>query len=229
MKLCRYRTLRGKIVVKTGLRIGGSAESVEIGGMDNPIIRDPVTEYPYIPGSSIKGKMRSLLELKYDKLNNGGNPHKWCNDTSCFVCRVFGTSAGEEAKIGQGRLIVRDAHLSEESKKRLDALRDRSGLLYAEVKSENTIDRITARANPRTMERVPPGVCFEFELVYRVFDTGDDGKTDEENFKYVLEGLRLIELDALGGSGSRGYGKVEFVELKDEQGNDVTLPDIAAT
>lgn len=224
MKLLRYKTLTGAIKVLTGLRIGGGTERIEIGGVDNPIIREPVKDFPYIPGSSIKGKMRSLLELKHGKVEPGGEHHKWCGDLKCFVCRGFGTGAGEKAKLGPGRLVVRDCKVTDGSEKALKRLKEEKGLNYAELKQENVINRVTVVAVPRIMERVPAGIEFDFSLSYRVFDDGDDGTTDEENFKYVLEGLGLIEQDALGSCGSRGYGKVEFVCLKDENGNTVTLP-----
>ena len=50
------------ILVETGLHIGGGGENLNIGGLDKPIIRDPLTQYPYLPGTSIKGKLRSILE-----------------------------------------------------------------------------------------------------------------------------------------------------------------------
>lgn len=217
-KLLKHFKIKGTIECVTGLRIGGIGGVIEIGGIDNPIIRDTFSELPYIPGSSLKGKMRSLLELKYGKIAPDGEPHKYDNSCGkdCFVCRIFGTSAGYETSedIGPTRLIVRDAYPTEKSKEELERIRRELGLFYSEIKSENVINRITARANPRQMERVPAGTEFEIELVYRIFDTSDDGKTDEDNLKYVKEGIKLIEEDALGGSGSRGYGKVIFKDLK---------------
>lgn len=208
--------IKGIINCKTGLRIGGTGGIIQIGGIDNPIIRDPLTDYPYIPGSSLKGKMRSLLELKHGKIESNGEVHKYCGDPECFICRIFGTSAGDQTEIplGPSRLIVRDSFLTEESKEKLDRYRLEKGLLYAEIKFENTIKRVTAEATPRQMERVPAGTNFELELVYRIFDTNDGGKTDEDNIDLIKEGLKLVQEDALGSSGSRGYGKVEFVGLK---------------
>ena len=93
-----------------------------------------------------------------------------------------------------------------------------------EEKSENSLDRITADSNPRPIERVVPGVSFDFEIVYRVFDMNDAGKTDKENFeKIVLRGLKLLENDYLGGGGSRGNGQIRFEDLKDEDGKDLVL------
>lgn len=240
LKLMYYKVVTGIIRCETGLHIGGSAETIEIGGMDNPIIKDPITKLPYIPGSSIKGKMRSLLEWELGNFEKDGEVHKWCGDLDCPICRIFGTTA-DEAKIGPSRLVVRDAlvegsvhcpigekcpykrerepyrlceSVPECSYGKLERLRQKTGLMYAEEKWENTINRLTARANPRQMERVPSGICFEFELVYRVFDFKDGKVTDEKLFEYVTKGMKLLEKDAVGGSGSRGYGKIRFENLK---------------
>lgn len=217
LRLKGYKVIKGTITCETGLHIGGTAETIEIGGMDNPIIRHPITQLPYIPGSSIKGKMRSLLEWKLDNFEFNGEVHQYkgrnCKEKECPICRIFGTSS-DKAQIGPGRLIVRDAFLTENSKK---VLKEKKGLMYAEEKTENTINRLTARANPRTQERVPADIVFEFEMIYRVFDfENDKGKVDEKLFEYVEEGIKLIEKDALGGSGSRGYGKVKFDYPKPE-------------
>ncbi|MDZ7260520.1 MAG: type III-A CRISPR-associated RAMP protein Csm3 [candidate division KSB1 bacterium] len=218
-----YKKIEGIIEVKTGLHIGGSAETIEIGGNDNPIIKHPLTREPYIPGSSLKGKMRSLLEWKLGKIDPKGDPHAWCGDKTCPICRIFGTSS-DAAELGPTRLIIRDAEL--DPAYREQEMKEKNITIFdiIEDKYENAINRITARANPRPIERVVSGVKFKLEMCYRVFDfDGDGGKTDEELFQYVLEGLRLIQKDALGGYGSRGCGKVEFIGLKDEQGNSITL------
>jgi len=202
--------LKGKLECITGLHIGGSKEKFEIGGVDSPVIRDPNTLYPYIPGSSLKGKMRSLLEFALNKVQpdkNGEYPYCRCQQPAdCQVCRVFG-SAAETRNIGPTRLIVRDAHPDEETKKMWEELD--SELLYTEVKSENGIDRLTSAANPRFVERVVKGSKFDVEFVYGIFDVGD-GDKDLEFFKYVIEALALVEHSALGNSGSRGYGQVAF-------------------
>jgi CRISPR-associated protein Csm3 len=59
--------LTSNLVVKTGLHIGGGSMSLDIGGIDKAVVRDPLTKHPYLPGSSIKGKMRSILERFLDK------------------------------------------------------------------------------------------------------------------------------------------------------------------
>ena len=211
IQLANYWTLRGTLRCVTGLRIGGAAETIEIGGLDNPVIKHPLTKLPYVPGSSLKGKMRSLLEFRHGKIDATGAVHA-CQDPGCLICRIFGTSAGE-SKVGPSRLIVRDAYLTGEWAARIDKLLQ-DGEPITEIKHENTINRITSMANPRTMERVPADVEFAFEVGYRLFDTGDGGATDRKLFKHVVEGLQLLQADTLGGSGSRGYGKVVLVNLE---------------
>lgn len=216
MKLKGYLKMEGIIEVVTGLHIGGSTGTIEIGGKDNPVIKHPITKEPYIPGSSLKGKMRALLEWKLGKINTDpnnrekfGEVHK-CNDPKCPICRLFGTSA-EEGTIGPTRLIFRDAVLSSEYKDKMrEKMETWSPADISEEKYENYINRITARANPRNFERVPSETEFTFEINYRVFEDGDNGTTDEGLFEYVIEGLKLVEKDALGGAGSRGCGQVRF-------------------
>jgi CRISPR-associated protein Csm3 len=193
MQLMDYLTLRGTLRCVTGLRIGGSVGMIEIGGLDNPIIKHPLTGLPYVPGSSLKGKMRALLELRLDKIDprpevdgrrnrDYGEVHRpggWnCEGETCPICRIFGSNAGE-GKVGPARLIVRDAYLTGEWEEKIER-RLLEGDSVTEIKYENTINRITAMANPRQMERVPAGVAFAFEIGYRVFDTGDDGSIDRE-------------------------------------------------
>jgi CRISPR-associated protein Csm3 len=221
MRLIKYKKITGKILVKTGLHIGGSVDVIEIQGVDNPIIKNPITNEPYIPGSSLKGKMRSLLEWKLGKIDRDGEPHKWCGNIKCPICRIFGTSS-DDANLGPTRVLVRDAELTSEYKDEIH----KEGKTLTEVKYENSINRISAKANPRPLERVSAGVEFDFEILYRVFDMGDKGKTDEDMFKHVVDGLRYLQQDALGGSGSRGSGKIAFKELKDEGGEDINLFDL---
>ena len=222
MKQIALKKINGKIVVKTGLHIGAGNDKVEIGGMDNPVIRNPLTREPYIPGSSLKGKMRSLLEWKLGKvLDSGGKPCS-CGRADCKICRVFGSANNPknvDKEKGPTRIIVRDAVLTEAW-----AGKFRAGDPLVEEKSENSLNRITAEANPRPIERVVPGVEFDFEIAYRVIDTGDNGSLDEKYFKeVVLEGLKLLQDDYLGGGGTRGNGQIAFVDLKDESGAAITL------
>lgn len=205
--------LTGIIEVVNGLHIGGGKDRIEIGGLDNEVIKDPYTKLPYIPGSSLKGKMRFLMEWKLNKVK-GSEPHgSRCLDSECEICRIFGTLKKVEEKDnnvrGITRLIVRDALLLEPDKF------DPQTML--EIKWQTAIDRTTGTALGkflRNIERVVPGVRFSMEMAYRVFDIdNDNGESDYDNFKFVIEALSLIENDTLGGSGSRGCGKVKFSTL----------------
>lgn len=220
MRFIQYKTISGIIQCVSGLRIGGSKDTIEIGGMDNPIIRNPLDKFPYIPGSSLKGKMRSLLEWEIDgKLGRDGNVHQFkdCNDNNCPICRIFGVT-DDEAKFGPGRAIFRDGWVTEESKGKLKELQLKKGLLYVEEKAETAIDRLKGKAKDHSLrhyERVPAGTEFSFSIDYRVFDINDEGRTDIDNFQWLLHGLWLLQQDALGSSGSRGYGQIQFGISKD--------------
>lgn len=226
MKQIKLKIISGNIEVKTGLHIGAGNDKIEIGGMDNPVIKNPFTREPYIPGSSIKGKIRALLEWKLNKVQpSDGAPCK-CGKPECEVCRIFGCGNSgsndgiEKArKRGPTRLIIRDAELTAEYKKKF-----KEGKAILEDKIENGLNRITAEANPRHLERVVPGVQFSFELVFRVIDMDDGGTQDEKLFNdVVLDGLRLLQNDYLGGGGTRGNGRIAFIDLKDEIGKQIEL------
>ena len=200
-KLLANVIIKGKIRVLTGLHIGGSKEKLEIGGVDSPVIKDPQTNYPYIPGSSLKGKMRMLLEFALGKVTDG-NPSK---DEE--IARIFGIDA-KEAKFGPTRLVVRDAYPDEGTIDMWENLD--SELQYTEYKPENSIDRITSEANPRFLERVVADSKFDFQFIYSIYAWDDNGKTDIENLGRVFEAMKLLEHSGLGGSVSRGYGRIKF-------------------
>ncbi|MFW0861812.1 MAG: type III-A CRISPR-associated RAMP protein Csm3 [Dethiobacter sp.] len=202
--------LTGALVCRTGLRIGGSKEDIEIGGIDNPILRDPLSRLPYIPGSSLKGKLRSSLEYKEGKVGAEGNPCG-CAEPDCMVCTIFGPHLRPTHGLGPTRIIVRDALLTADSKTRLEGMLE-EGLQYAEVKTENIIDRRTGvarRGGLRQMERVPTGTKFDINISLRIFEGDDEGRI----LNFVKEGLRLMQEDYLGGSGTRGYGWVKIEDF----------------
>jgi CRISPR-associated protein Csm3 len=227
-RLKEIKKISGIIRVETGLHIGAGNDKVEIGGMDNPIIRDPRTQEPYIPGSSLKGKMRSLIEWQLNKvMQNQGDP---CKCGECDVCRVFGTAAADKKteskekalKRGPTRIIVRDAFLSEKYRQEF-----RSGGVLVEEKSENSLNRITAFATPRPIERVVPGTEFTFTIMYKILDADDDGEQDYKNYHdIVLTSLALLQHDYLGGGGSRGNGRISFHNLQDENEKSIELPKV---
>jgi len=209
------------VIAKTGLHIGGSPGVLSIGNVDNPVIRDPLTRQPYIPGSSLRGKMRSQMEKQYGRPQNNsiGNQVKihTCKDAdayaTCNVCKTFGIP-GEHTHSETSRLIVRDAFLTSESVEVLD--KARTDLPYTEVKWEAAIDRVTSAATPRQQERVPAGAVFEGALVFSLYSRGSraDDLSELVLFSNVIEGLELVEQDYLGGQGARGSGQVEFSDLK---------------
>jgi len=280
--------LTSTLLVETGLHIGGGGENLDIGGLDKPVIRDPLTRQPYLPGSSIKGKLRSILERLLNKPVNrpgGSGTYRYESDDleegfteikqgqgqpailifydgarTCNLCRAFGStgvdcwvrtdvveqekletlagiqprrivkSGNGETRLGRfvenregetgdyytkvkgrnapARLIVRDCHLLPDSAKKLKEID--TGLFMTEWKFENGMDRITAAANPRQLERVPAGSEFNFELVYTV----EDASQAVEDLKNIAIAIAILEDDALGGHGSRGYGKVRFQNFK---------------
>lgn len=214
MKLLGIKEVKCRIKLLTGMRVGGNNDIIEIGGNDSPIIRNPLTKEPYIPGSSIKGKMRMFMEWIEGKINEKGDVHS-CQEEKCPICRTFGRGAkdSEKAKSGPTRISIKDAYLTEESKIKLDKLRDRTGR-DSEWKYENVINRLSSAATPRNSERVPAGTEFEFSISYKILDLDDNGKTDENYFEeVVLKGLKAILLEGIGGGVSRGNGQFEFVEL----------------
>lgn len=201
MKLIETIIIKGIINLETGLHIGGSKSSLDIGGLDSPVIKTP-QGVPYIPGSSLKGKIRSLLGIKEGSVDVK-------NDSQLLV-KMFGTS--EKGKETISRLIFRDAILDEvdfdETFTSKNAVLDTK---FTEAKYENTIDRksgTTKRGGLRQIERVPAGAKFNFEVVVNRYE--DNGKEDEDLVAKLKEGFKLLEENYLGGSGSRGYGKVKI-------------------
>lgn len=214
MKLLKTVKYVGEMELLSGLAIKGSNNDLNIGGADSEVIKNPITKLPYIPGSSLKGKMRSLLELKYGKTGDerrkgqiiqGNTPCK-CGHRDCFVCVIFGAHMNPGASSAPTRIIVRDCNLTDESMTMIRNLPLDSGD-FLEMKSENIINRNDGTAgSPRVIERVPAGLKFTVNIVLQIFD-GDD---EEDMKSKVNEGLRLLEESYLGGSGSRGYGHVKF-------------------
>lgn len=206
--------IKGNIHAITGLRIGGSSNNFSIGGNDNPVIRDALTQQPYIPGSSLRGKMRSLTEKHFGlPLVALGRIRLHLVKTAAEyeaspVANIYGISANDSFGLPT-RLLVRDVFLTQESVKQLETAR--TDAPFTEIKSEVSIDRITSQANPRTMERVPAGAVFgPMELVFSVYQ-----RRDVSDFLPVLfKGMELLEEDYLGGGGSRGNGKVQFRDLR---------------
>ena len=203
-QLLKKIKINTSITLVTGLHIGGNSENVEIGGIDLPVIKLASRDNePYIPGSSIKGKMRCLLEQVNGAPEVGLNPK---------VNNLFGIikEKNPDKKNQPSKIIVRDTILDEKSKKMLLNC-DSLDLPYTESKWENTIKRIEGTAeHPRQIERVPAGAVFNAEFIINVWDDDDE----QELIALFEKGIRLLENDYLGGSGSRGYGQIKFGEMK---------------
>ena len=211
IKLLKKVRYTGVIELLTGMHIGGTNSALNIGGPDKFVVRNPINNIPYIPGSSLKGKMRSLVELANGECQNG----KPSNNPNSRAGSLFGV-AGDSDESHPSRLIVRDAplDLSTEEERNKYHNTDRP---YTESKTEVSIDRITAKANPRTFERVPAGAKFKFEMILNVFE----GENESQLRATLRQAIALLEDDYLGGQGSRGYGQVKVV-LDKEEGEDIT-------
>lgn len=197
-------TIIDKIVITaelkllTGMHIGKSNDFAPIGAVDSIVVTDPLTKEPIIPGSTLKGKLRTMLA----KLETDVKRHNEDNDS---IKRLFGAT---EPEIIEARLQFYDIFLSN-----ADELKNKeTDLLYTEIKFENTINRTTAVATPRQLERVPAGAKFNFKLVYNC-ENVDDCK---EDFEDLAKAIKMIQLDYIGGSGTRGYGKVAFSKFNVE-------------
>jgi CRISPR-associated protein Csm3 len=227
LKLIGKLILEGEMHCETGLHIGAGKGSLEIGGADNPVVKDSHGR-PYVPGSTLRGRVRSLLEqstgmavpseLVYISKRKGQEVRIHQSDRpDDEICILFGRSPGRMDKVGGGevesnhatpaRLSVFDAPLIAESI--TPQMRETLDDELTEVKSENAIDRITSQANPRTLERVPAGARFRIRMVLDVLCAEDAVLPG-----MLVQGLRLLEDDALGGGGSRGSGRVRFADLK---------------
>lgn len=218
-KLVSKLIIKTQVKVITGIHIGDSSDSIEIGGVDNPIVRRTIDNIPYIPGSSIKGKMRSLLEQIAGATEVGGGMKKELDNGKKIdykfdekpkeireIINLFGYANDNKPS----KIIVRDAKMSDITIESLSN-NENMDMPYSEIKYENSINRIKGTAeSPRQMERVPADSVFDVEFIINVWD---DDKGGEELFNLLKKGIKALELDYLGGSGTRGYGQVEFINF----------------
>lgn len=201
-RLIKKIKFTAEIELLSGLHIGATNTAMGIGGLDSYVVRNPIDNQPYIPGSSLKGKMRSLLELSLGECDATGNP----STTPQSRCgHLFGTAAKGDNDTQPSRIIVRDALMLTPPEELTD-----TDLYLSESKTEVAINRINGSTTLRTIERVPKGVRFGFEAILNIF--ADD---DEQELETLLhQAIRLLQDDYLGGSGSRGYGHIRFNNLQ---------------
>lgn len=213
--------ITGKILLESGLHIGGNKDTMQIGGIDSPVIKNPLTNMPYIPGSSLKGKMRFLLEHYYNLVRGDGNiPGLTVDDKKNIIAIIFGhlehTEDSSDTK--PTRIIFSDCNIIGAKDENgifiddLEFLKEKMLSIFVEAKTEVTINRITGTAKKGGLghlERVPAGVVFDLHIVLKNYEKGD-----EDNLEIIKQGLKLLENDTLGGSGSRGSGRIEFFDLK---------------
>jgi CRISPR-associated protein Csm3 len=225
IRLRGHITIAGEIEAMTGLHIGGTADAIDKGGIDSPVIKNPVTNEPYIPGSSLRGRMRSLLEKRNGKMLFPMTTEIWMEmydkgkeveARASEVCRLFGNSRTGLPSV----LLVRDALFTSGTRdgctrngKFMGKYMD-NDLPVTEAKMEIAVDRITAHAVPRTIERIPSGARFGFSIVYRVqemLDWPDAVNNISDDLKNILWALEEIQNhDGLGGNTARGHGVVLF-------------------
>ena len=207
----KFHTIKDKIIITadmtliTGMHIGASNDFSPIGAVDSVVVKDSLTGMPIVPGSSVKGKLRTIIAKLKSESYFIPSHERDVNE----VKELFGSSADNDIK--EARLQFYDLFLKngeELEKKNLD-------LGYTEIKFENRIDRATAVANPRQLERVPAGAIFEFKLIYNAIN--DEKEYIIEDFTLISSGLKALQLDYIGGSGTRGYGKVSFSNFKVER------------
>jgi CRISPR-associated protein Csm3 len=208
IKLIKKIIYTGTITLKTGLHIGGTNAALNIGGPDKFVVRNPINNIPYIPGSSLKGKMRALIELCHKSVDieekNGKVEVKASSDPNSVSGYLFGVSAdskNKDSKRYASRLIDRDQELDVN-----ETDFSNTDLPFTESKTEVAIDRVTAKANPRTFERVPAGARFKLNMVLNVFENDDEKRLKET----LMQAIQLLHDDYLGGHGSRGYGQVQI-------------------
>lgn len=193
--------ITGKLKLVTGMHIGASSDFAPIGAVDSPFIRDTLTKQPIIPGSSLKGKLRTLLARSY----TDSYILQKIEDDPDIIKRLFGSAGKKTAQ--PARLQFFDIKMNADSANELEQLS--TDTYMGEIKWENAIDRLTASANPRQIERVPAGAVFDFQLIYNI-EKPDDVEMD---MALLADGFRLLQMDYLGGHGSRGYGRVQLSDF----------------
>jgi len=210
----KMKTLLDKLMITadltliTGMHIGASNEFAPIGAVDSVVVRDPLTRRPIIPGSSLKGKMRTLLA----RTETESSVMKEVKKDSLEICRLFGISEHEKYGTIPARLQFYDLFIKENNISKFD---EKTDLYLTEIKFENTINRLDAVANPRQIERVPAGMEFELKIIYNLENLNDRLETEVvEDFRNITRSFKLLQLDYIGGNGTRGYGRLRLSNFK---------------
>lgn len=210
MSIKKFMIFNGTMEAISGIHVGGNSEGTKVGGCDNPVIKNPLTNEPYIPGSSIKGALRSALEStdEYKLKIIGGAPCR-CGRKDCMVCKLFGAHMNTKAECGEPRLIVRDMNIDPDFKKQLIE----SGISLSdiiEIKTSNMKNRETGTANGdralRSIERVAAGVKFKCQFVLKIHD----GDSEKAMYDALIKAIKLVELNGVGGKVTAGCGHVKF-------------------
>ncbi len=193
--------ITGKIELLTGMHIGASDSFAAIGAIDTPVIKDPISGLPIIPGSSLKGKMRTLLAKAYNE-----TPFVQWEEDDEKIIRVFGASKSVKSDHPvNSRLLFSDVIMEN-----IEEIKSRGVESPTEAKEENAISRVTGIANPRVIERVIKGATFPLSIIYNV----DNEEELVEDFQTIADGLKLLQYDYIGGHGSRGYGRIAISNLQ---------------
>ena len=209
MSIKKIIEFNGTMTIKSGVHIGGNDNGTKVGGCDNPVIRNPLTNDPYIPGSSIKGALRSCAEKMpaYAGKIRNGKPCG-CGQETCMVCKLFGAHMNMRAASGEPRLIVRDMNLSPDFLDRvMESGGSRSDII--ETKTSTMIDRSTntaAGGHLHNMERVAAGTVFDRSLSHKVMDKDNEA----ELINFFKKCLSIVEATGIGGKVTSGSGQVEF-------------------
>lgn len=206
MKMKKLIVIEGTMTAVNGIHIGGNNDGTKVGGCDNPVIRNPLTNEPYIPGSSIKGVMRSTMEKYMDKHNNG--KPCGCGDANCIVCKLFGAHMNTRARSGEPRLMIRDMGIDEAFKKDMMD----SGIGFndiIEIKASTMVDRSTntaANGSLRNVERVAAGTKFKCEFVLKIFE----GDNEKELMDAIKKNIETISILGIGAKTTSGSGQIKF-------------------
>lgn len=212
-------THRIEAVVRSvsGLRIGAQDTRLEIGTTDNTVLRNPLSGQPFIPGSSLKGKLRSEWERRLGKTSHDGKEPCNCAGADCFVCRLFGPHKKPNHTLGPTRVRVRDGIAVEQVD---DAWVEARSPVTTYAKPENMIQRnVGVAGSPRDVEVVAAGTCWRLRIDFDVLRLDDafqnaalgDLRGKAALQEAMLKALAFVIRTGIGAGLSKGYGELELV------------------